>query len=123
MQLVAPVRVVAVLENEPLGEGRGQGDLAAVFAHGAAQGADRVVVLAPRRVVPPLDGDSRELDVASGHGMRPGLRGKGADRCLERSAQGESSRASPPRRTEIAPTRRRSNWGVFEIITSPRKIG
>ena len=73
MQLVAPVRVVVVLEHESLGEGRGQGDLAAVLAHGAAQGADRVVVLAACRVVPPLDGDGRELDVASGHGMRPGL--------------------------------------------------
>ena len=64
MQLVAPVRVLAVLELEPLGQGRGQRHLAAVFAHGAAQDADGVVVLAPRRVVPALDGDGRELDVA-----------------------------------------------------------
>ena len=60
MQLVAPVRVIAVLEMKSLGEGRRQRDLAAVFAHGAAQGTDRVVALAPRRVVPARDGAGRE---------------------------------------------------------------
>ena len=112
MQLVAPVRVIAVLEMEPLSQGRGQGYLAAVLAHGAAQGADWIVALAARRVVPALDGDGGEADFAPGHGMRPGLGGQGADRCLERSAQGESSRASPPRRIETAPIGRRSNWGL-----------
>ena len=45
MKLVAPVRVIAVLKLESLGEGRCQGYLAAVLAHGAAQGADWVVAL------------------------------------------------------------------------------
>ena len=80
MKLVAPVRVIAVLKMEPLGQGRRQGYLAAVLAHGAAQGADRIVALAPRRVVPARDGDGREADFAPGHGMRPGLGGQGADR-------------------------------------------
>ena len=66
-----------------------------------------------RRVVPSLDGDGCETDIASGHRMRPGLLGKRIDRCLERSAQGESSRVSPRRRIEIAPKGRRSNWGVL----------
>ena len=39
VELVAPVWMVAVLEYQPPGQGRGQGDLTAVFAHGAAQGA------------------------------------------------------------------------------------
>ena len=41
VQLVAPVRVLAVLEQKPLGQGRGQRDLAAVLADGAAQDARR----------------------------------------------------------------------------------
>ena len=79
MKLIAPVRVIAVLKMEPLSQGRCQGYLAAVLAHGAAQGADWVVVHAARRVVPACDGDGREADVAPGYGMRPGLGGKGAD--------------------------------------------
>ena len=59
MQLVAPVRVVVVLEHEPLCNGGGEGYLAAVLAQCAAKGTDRVVALAPRHVVPPLDGDGR----------------------------------------------------------------
>jgi hypothetical protein len=54
VESVAPVRVVVVLENQPLGQRRGQGDLAAVFAHGTAQGADRIIVPVPGCVVPPL---------------------------------------------------------------------
>ena len=121
MQLVAPVRVVVVLEHESLRDGSGQGYLAAVLAQGAAQGTDRVVVLTPCHVVPPLDGDGREMDIAPGHRMRPGLLGKVADGCLQHSAQGESSGASPRRRTGIAPTRRRSNWGLLESSQFPRK--
>jgi len=86
VELVAPVLVVAVLQNEPFDNSRGQGYFAAVFAYSASQGADRVVVLAPRCVIPPLDGDGRETDVATGHRMRPGLGGKAADGCLERTA-------------------------------------
>jgi len=63
------VGVITVLKLESLGEGSRQGDLPAVFAHGAAQGADRVVALAARRVVPSGDGVCCELHVASGHGM------------------------------------------------------
>ena len=111
MQLEAPALVITVLEMKSLSEGRHQRDLAAVFAYGTAQGADRVVALAQRRVIPAHDGTGRDTDIASGHRMRPGLLGKRADRCLERSAQGESSRASPPRRIENAPKGRRSNWG------------
>ncbi len=86
MQLVAPVGVLAVLEQKPLGQSRGQRDLAAVLADGAAQGGDGVVEPAQRRVVPALDGDGRELDLASGHGMRPGLLGQAGDGGLERTA-------------------------------------
>ena len=100
-----------------------RGNLAAVLAHGTAQGADWVVVLTPCHVVPPLDGDGREMDIAPGHRMRPGLGGKGADGCLEHSAQGESSRASPRRRTGIAPTRRRSNWGLLESSHFLERLG
>ena len=69
MQLIAPVRIIAVLENQPPGQGRVQRDLATVFAHGAAQDADRVVTMASRLIVPPLDGDGGEIDVATGHRM------------------------------------------------------
>ena len=37
VQLIAPVRVIAVLEMKSLGEGRRQRDRAAVFAHGAGK--------------------------------------------------------------------------------------
>ena len=87
VQLVAPVRVLAVLEMKPLGQRRGQRHLAAVFAQGAAQDADGVVVLAPRCVVPAFDGDGREADIVSISGMRPGLGGKAADGRLDRSAR------------------------------------
>ena len=80
VQLVGPVGVIRVLKLEPLGQRRRQGDFAAVLAHGAAQGIDRIVVLAPRRVVPSGNGDRCEADVASGHGMRPGFLRKRADR-------------------------------------------
>jgi hypothetical protein len=63
------VGVIKVLKLESLGEGSRQGNLPAVFAHGAAQGADRVVALPARRVVPSGDGVCRELHVASGHGV------------------------------------------------------
>ena len=39
VKLIAPVRVIAVLKMELLSQGRCQGYLAAVLAHGAAQGA------------------------------------------------------------------------------------
>ena len=87
MQLEAPALVITVLEMKSLSEGRRQRDLAAVFAYGTAQGANRVVALAQRRVVPASDGTGRDTDIASGHRMRPGLLGKRADRCLERSTR------------------------------------
>ena len=123
MQLVAPVRVVVVLEHESLRDGGGEGYLAAILAEGAAQGPHGVVVLAPRHVVPPLDGDSREMDIASGYRMRPGFGGKVADGCLQHSAQGESSGANPRWRIGIAPTRRRSNWGLLESSHFLERLG
>src|SRR5271157_5537575 len=80
--------MVAILEQKPLGDSRRKGYLAAVFAHGPAQDGDRVVVPAPSHVIPPLDGDSREPNVASRDGMTPGLLGKRANRGLERTASG-----------------------------------
>ena len=56
MQLVAPVRVVAVLESKPFSDIRGQGDRATVFAHGASQGTDWVMVLAATRKSRPVTG-------------------------------------------------------------------
>ena len=113
VQLVTPVRVIAILEMEPLGQCRGEGYLAAVFAHGAAQGTDGIVSLASRYVVPAFDGGRRELNVAFCHRMTPRLLCRRANGCLERSAQGESSRAVPRRRIETAPTGRRSDFWVF----------
>ena len=98
MQLIAPVRVLAVLELESLGQGHSQRDLAAVFAHGAAQDGNGVVVPAPCCVVPPLDGDGRELDVATGDGMSPRLVGKAADRRLEQRDSDADKRPIPRRR-------------------------
>jgi hypothetical protein len=77
------VRVLTVLKNRLLGEGRRQGDLAAVFSHGAAQGAHRVVALAACRVIPARNGADCDLEIAAGHGMRPGLLSQAADRLLE----------------------------------------
>jgi type III secretion system FlhB-like substrate exporter len=61
--------VITVLKLESLGEGSRQANLPAVLAQGAAQGADRVVALAARRVVPSGDGVCCEVHVASGHRM------------------------------------------------------
>ena len=113
------MRVIAVLKMELLGQGRCQGYLAPVLAHGAAQGADRVVVLAPCCVIPPLDGHGREPGVASGHRMRPCLLGKAADGCLERTATKGELKSEPT--TE---NRNRAHWapvglGVGWIITPP----
>src|SRR6185437_14005984 len=69
VKLVGPVRVLAVLGHEPIGERRVEGDLAAILADGAAQRADGVVALAARGVVPALDGDGREVDVGPAAGM------------------------------------------------------
>ena len=109
MELVAPVGVVVVLENQALGERRGQGDLATVFAHGTAQGADRIIVSAPGCVVPSRNGGGRELDVASACGMGPSLGGEGADCCLERSAQGERLKSEPTTENRNRATGRPSN--------------
>ena len=110
VQLIAPVGVLAVLEPESLGQGRGQGDLAAVLADGAAQGGDGVVVLVERRVVPAFDGDGRELDVASGHGMGPGLLGQVADGGLERTVSaGRAQERAHHGEAKPRPARRRSN--------------
>ena len=124
VQLIAPVLVIAVLENQPLGEGSGQGHLAAVFAHGAAQDADRVVVSAPRHVIPPLDGDSREPDVASGYGMTPGLLGKAADRCLERTAiGGRAQQRAHHGEPEPCPQGAGRSWGCLSHHVSSRGRG
>jgi hypothetical protein len=69
VKLIAPVGVITVLKLESLGEGSRQANLPAVFAHGAAQGADRVVALVTCRVIPSGDGVCCEVHVASGHGM------------------------------------------------------
>ena len=121
MQLVAPVRVVVVLEHESLRDGGGEGYLAAVLAQGAAQGTDRVVVLAPRHVVPPLDGDGREMDIASGHRMRPGLGGKVADGCLQHSAAGGELRSEPTTENRNRAHKAPVELGFVGVITFPRK--
>ena len=113
MQLVAPVRVVAILEMEPLGQCRGEGHLAAVFAHGAAQGTDGIIFFASRNVVPAFDGGSRELDIAFAHGMTPRPLCEGADGRLELAAQADRSRVGQRRRIESTPTRRRLDLWVF----------
>ena len=87
VELIALVWMVAVLENQPPGQWRGQGDLTAVFAQGAAQGAHGIIVPASGCVVPPLDGSRRELDVASAYGMGPYLVGEKLDRGLECSGR------------------------------------
>jgi hypothetical protein len=93
VQLVAPVGMLAVLEQKPLGQRRGQGHLAAVLAYGAAQDADGVVRLASGFVVPALDGDGEEADVASTVGW-VGLVGKAADARCERLRGRGNSRVS-----------------------------
>ncbi len=79
MKLIAPVRVIAVLKMEPLSQGRCQGYLAAVLAHGARK-ADWIVTHAVRGVVPACDGHSGEAGFSPGYGVRPGLVCQGADR-------------------------------------------
>ena len=88
MQLVGPVLVVLVLLAQMLDLLRGQGHLAAVLAHGASQNAHGVVLLAPRRIVPALDGCHGETGLGSAHRMRPGLGGKGVESGLELSLPG-----------------------------------
>ena len=68
---------------------RGQGDLAAVLAHGAAQDLERIVLL-PRLVVPAFDRDGGEVDLAAADRVRPGLGGESLEGGPEFSAQGES---------------------------------
>ena len=120
MQLVAPVWVVVVLEHESLRDGGREGYLAAILAEGPA-GPHGVVVLAPRHVVPPLDGDSREMDIASGYRMRPGFGGKVADGSLQHSAAGGELRSEP-----TMENRNRAHEAPVElefvgVITFPRK--
>jgi hypothetical protein len=67
------MRMVAVLASQFLGQRRRQGDFAAVFPHGALEDADGIVPFAAGGVVPTFDGADRELHVASGRRMRPGL--------------------------------------------------
>jgi hypothetical protein len=69
VKLVAPVRVITVVKLKSLGERSRQANLPAVLAYGAAQGADWVVALAARYVVPSGDGVCCEVHVASGHRM------------------------------------------------------
>src|SRR5271157_5183667 len=87
VQLIAPVRVIPVLEMKSLGDGWCKRDPATVVTHGAAQGADGVVRLAQRRVIPARDGAGRDAEITSGHGMRPGLLGKRAERAPKCSAR------------------------------------
>ena len=86
VQLVGPVRMVAVLPPQMLGQPRSQRDLAAVLAHAALEHPDRVVILT-RFVVPALEGGGGKADLAGGDRMRPGLRGEGAEGHLEFSAR------------------------------------
>jgi hypothetical protein len=68
--------VLAVLEKKKPGQRWRQRHLPAVFAYGASQTADRVVLLASGDVIPAFDGRDREADIASVHRMRPSLGGK-----------------------------------------------
>ena len=121
MQLVAPVRVVVVLEHESLRDGSGQGYLAAVLAQGTAQGTDRVVVLAPCHVVPPLDGDGREMDIASGHRMRPGLLRQGRGWLSSAHRAGGELRSEPTTENRNRAHKAPVELGFVGVITFPRK--
>ena len=123
MQLVAPVRVVAILEMEPLGQCRGEGHFAAVFAHSTAQGMDRIISFALRNVVPAFDGGSGELDIAFAHGMTPRPLCKGADGRLELSGAGGSLKSWPT--TENRKHAHSAPVGLlsFRVITSPHEKG
>ena len=121
MQLEAPALVIAVLEMKSLSEGRRQRDLATIFAYGTAQGTHGIVALAPRRVVPASDRAGRETDVAPGHGMRPGLLGKRADRRLKRSRAGGELKSKPTTENRKRAQRAPVELGVDWIITPPHE--
>ena len=123
VQLIAPVRVIAVLEMKSLGEGRRQRDLTAVSAHGAAQGADWIVVSAPGCVVPPFNGGGRELGVASACGVRPGLGSEGADRCFERAGAGGELKSEPTTENRNRAHRAPVELGGVWVITPPDRWG
>ena len=107
VQLIAPVRMIAILETHSLGDGHRHRAFAAVNAHGAAQGTDWVVRLTKRRVVPARDSTGGEADITTGHRMRPGLLGKRADCALERSAL----RGSAQKRTDHGEPKSRPQGG------------
>src|SRR5271156_2682374 len=86
-QLIAPVRVILVLEMKSLGDGWCKRDPATVLPHGAAQDADRVVRLAQRHVIPARDGAGCDVEITSGYGMRPSLLGKRAKCAPKRSTR------------------------------------
>jgi hypothetical protein len=81
------MRVIAVLKMQPLGQRRSEGYLAAVFAHGTTQDTEWIVAFASCYVIPTLDADHREVNVASCHRMTPRFLCKRANGCLERSAR------------------------------------
>jgi hypothetical protein len=83
-QLITLVRVIPVLEVKSLSDGECQRYLATVLAHGATQGADWVIGLAERHVIPARDGVGRNVEITPGHVMRPGLLGKRVNCALER---------------------------------------
>ena len=123
MQLIAPVRVIPVLEMKSLGDGWCKRDLAAVFTHGAAQGADRVVRLAERHVIPARDGAGRNAEITPGHGMRPGLLGKRADRSPGAIRAGGELKSEPTTENRNRAHKAPVEQGCFRVITSPHKLG
>ena len=78
--------MLVVLSAEAFGHGRGQRHAAAVLADGATQDADRVVLGAPRGVVPAFDGDGGEVRGVARDRVRPGFGGQAMDGRLELSA-------------------------------------
>ncbi len=79
VQLVAPVRMVAVLSAETLGQLRGKRHLAAVFADGALQDTHRVILFVSRLVIPTFDRAGGILHIPAGDRMRPDLFGQRLD--------------------------------------------
>ena len=121
VQLVRPVLIVAILAKQVLGQSRRQGHSATVLAHGAAQDADRVVLLAPRGVVPAGTGGGREPDFASTHGMCPGLGGQGLEGRLQFSVgKRRTQQRTHDGKAEAGPQRGSRTIGIWNHHRSSR---
>ena len=71
VQLVSPMRMLAVLANKLFGQTRSKRHLAPIFTHRPPQAAYRVVLLTPRPVIPPFDGRRGKTHFATVDRMSP----------------------------------------------------